>query len=113
MEGKELKWYKIAQRINEIEWQANNMAVIDVDGKKVTLIKSKGEIAACAHKCPHAGGIMADGFIDALGNIVCPLHKYRFSPNKGRNVSGEGYQLKTFAVLQNEEGIFVGWGKEM
>jgi 3-phenylpropionate/trans-cinnamate dioxygenase ferredoxin subunit len=51
---------------------------------------------------------MANGFIDALGNIVCPLHRYKFSLQNGRNVSGEGYFLKLFPVEIRPDGVFIG-----
>jgi len=66
-------------------------------------------LMACAQKCPHAGGMMAEGHLDALGNIVCPLHRYKFNLQNGRNVSGEGYFLKTFRVEIRKEGVFVGF----
>ena len=100
------KWYKVAESVSEIQWQDNNLAVIEVDGKKITLAKHI-ELYAVAYKCPHAGAIMADGYIDGMGNIVCPLHRYKFSLQKGRNVSGEGYYLKTFPIEIREDGIYV------
>ena len=51
---------------------------------------------------------MADGYIDALGNVVCPLHKYRFCMKNGYNVTGEGYHLKHFPVRIGDDGVFVG-----
>jgi 3-phenylpropionate/trans-cinnamate dioxygenase ferredoxin subunit len=72
----------------------------------VALVGDK--LKACAAKCPHAGARMAEGYIDALGNIVCPLHRYKFSLSGGRNVSGEGYFLKTYAVEERADGIYVG-----
>ena len=63
---------------------------------------------AFAYKCPHAGGMLAEGFIDALGNIVCPLHRYKYNMANGRNTSGEGYYLKHWPVQIKEDGIFVG-----
>ena len=108
MAGKKLKWYKIADNPQSIDWQSNQMAIIEAGGKKITLIRYRDEIAACAHKCPHAGGILADGFIDAMGNVVCPLHKYRFSAKNGRNISGEGYYLKAYTVEEQADGIYIG-----
>ncbi len=108
MEGKKIKWYKVADGKDMIEWQRNNLALAEAGGRKITLARINNEIFACAHKCPHASGILADGFIDALGNIVCPLHRYKFSLQNGRNVSGEGYYLKTYPVEEREAGIFVG-----
>ncbi|HEX8462153.1 MAG TPA: Rieske 2Fe-2S domain-containing protein [Segetibacter sp.] len=108
MEEKKVKWHKIADNIDIIDWQNNNLALIDVAGKKITLARNNNAVNACAHKCPHASGIMADGFIDALGNIVCPLHRYKFNLSNGRNASGEGYYLKVYPVENRETGIFIG-----
>jgi nitrite reductase/ring-hydroxylating ferredoxin subunit len=46
-----------------------------------------------------------------VGNIVCPLHRYKFSLVNGRNVSGEGYYLKTYPVEQREDGLYIGFEK--
>jgi len=81
--------------------------LVTVSGKTITVGKHRDQLFACAQKCPHAGGPLADGYVDALGNIVCPLHRYRFDPHNGRNTSGEGYFLKIFAVEQREDGVFV------
>lgn len=104
----DLKWYKIAETANFLPWQNNQMCVAEVNGKKISLGMHNNQIFAFTHKCPHAGGIMADGFIDATGNVVCPLHRYKFSMDKGRNVTGEGYYLKTYKVEEREDGLYIG-----
>jgi nitrite reductase/ring-hydroxylating ferredoxin subunit len=109
MEPKKVKWHKVADSREAIDWQNNSLALVEANGRKITLAKKENEISACAHKCPHASGVMADGFIDALGNIVCPLHRYKFSLSNGRNVSGEGYYLKVYPVEEREAGIFIGF----
>jgi 3-phenylpropionate/trans-cinnamate dioxygenase ferredoxin subunit len=109
MKDKKLKWHKVAGALSELEWQKNNMTLADVAGKKITLIKNGNELFACAHTCPHASGILSDGFIDSAGYIVCPIHRYRFDLTNGRNVTGEGYFLKTYNVEEREAGIFVGF----
>lgn len=103
-----IKWHKVAEDINELAWQQNNMAVIEADGKKVTIARFKEELFVFAYKCPHASGVLADGFIDALGNVVCPMHRYKFNMQNGRNTSGEGYYMKTYHIEKRTEGIFVG-----
>ncbi len=100
-------WHKIAESMAEIEFSANNLAELEVNGKKICLGKHDDKLFACTQKCPHAGGILADGYIDALGNLVCPLHRYKFNPQNGRNISGEGYFLKTFLVEAREDGVFI------
>lgn len=101
-------WYKIAESEKELFNQHQTLIEIEVGGKMICIGKHGGSLKACAAKCPHASGKMASGYIDSLGNIVCPLHRYKFSLENGRNVSGEGYFLKIFAIEQREEGIFLG-----
>jgi len=109
--AKEIKWYKIADHINMLGFQSNNMCIVEANGKKITIAKQNNTLFAFAHKCPHASGIMADGFINALGNVVCPLHRYAFNIQNGRNTSGEGYYLKTYIVEEREDGVFIGMEK--
>jgi nitrite reductase/ring-hydroxylating ferredoxin subunit len=100
-------WHKIADNISEINFNANGLAEIDINGKTICLAKHSDQLFACTQKCPHAGGLLADGHLDALGNLVCPLHKYKFNLKNGRNISGEGYHLKTFSIETRVDGIFV------
>jgi nitrite reductase/ring-hydroxylating ferredoxin subunit len=109
MAEKKYKWFKIADSINELPWQSNNMCIAEADGKKITLAQHNGQLLSFAHKCPHASGILADGFMDAMGNVVCPLHRYKFNPQTGRNITGEGYYLKTYQAEQREDGIYIGF----
>lgn len=108
MAGKNIEWFKVADSKKGILWQQNNLTTAEAGDKKITLAKVDNDVLACAYKCPHAGGILADGFIDATGNIVCPLHRYKFNLFNGCNVSGEGFYLKVFAVEEREAGIFIG-----
>lgn len=100
-------WHKIAENISEINFNPNGLAEVDINGKTICLAKHNNLLFACTQKCPHAGALLAGGHLDALGNLVCPLHKYKFSLKNGRNVSGEGYYLKTFKTEERENGVFV------
>jgi 3-phenylpropionate/trans-cinnamate dioxygenase ferredoxin subunit len=105
---KKYSWYKIAESMADVVWQENEMCEIEIKGKTICLSKKEDIIFACASKCPHAGGHLADGYIDAAGNLVCPLHRYKFSLQSGRNITGEGYYLKTHPVEKREDGIYIG-----
>ena len=100
-------WHKIADDISEINFKANGLAEIEIKGKTICLAKHHDQLFACTQKCPHAGALLADGHLDALGNLVCPLHKYKFCLKNGRNVSGEGYFLKIFKTEKRGNGIFI------
>jgi len=100
-------WYKIAESIAEIEFSTNGLAELEVNGKKFCVGLQHDRVFACAQKCPHAGGSLASGYLDAAGNIVCPLHRYKFDTKNGRNISGEGYHLKTYPVELRNDGVFI------
>ncbi len=108
MTEEKFTWYKISEHINELDFAGNNITVIQVMGKKICVAKFKEEVFAFTYKCPHAGGILADGYIDALGNIVCPLHRYKYNLQNGRNVSGEGYYLNHWPVELRGDGVYIG-----
>ncbi|MFY0252901.1 Rieske (2Fe-2S) protein [Chitinophaga sp. 30R24] len=107
--AKEHVWYKLEE--SYLPLVENEIRVITVNGKKLCCTLYQGQLFAFAFKCPHAGGIMSDGFIDAAGNVVCPLHRYKFSLKNGYNSSGEGYYLKTYPIEQRADGPWLGMEK--
>jgi nitrite reductase/ring-hydroxylating ferredoxin subunit len=104
---KKFAWYKIAKYIGEIQFEENNIGVVEVDGKKICIAKNNDHLFAFAHTCPHAGGLLSDGYIDSSGNIVCPIHRYKYDLKNGRNISGEGYYLKNWPIEVRPDGVFV------
>ena len=105
---KKYTWHKIAGSIAEIGFSPEGLAQMEAAGKKFCIAKQNNKLNACAHSCPHAGGIMAEGYLDPLGNIVCPVHRYKFSLQNGFNTTGEGYFLKTYPVEIREDGVYLG-----
>ena len=105
---KKYKWHKIAEAFEGIAFADNKIAVVEAGDKTLCIGRHQDQLFGFAYKCPHAGGILADGFIDALGNVVCPVHRYKFSLKNGRNTSGEGYYMKHWPVETREDGIYVG-----
>ena len=92
----------------ELQFGKNQLLQAEVAGKQVCIAKTSKGIAVCAAKCPHAGGIMAEGFLDKWDSIICPIHRYTFNLDNGRDLSGEGYYLKIYPVEVRDSGIFLG-----
>jgi nitrite reductase/ring-hydroxylating ferredoxin subunit len=107
----QFEFFKIADSKEELQFPPNNLLEIPVNNRTVCLSKHQEQLHAFAPKCPHSGGYFRDGWMDALGNVVCPLHRYKFCPSNGRNVSGEGYYLKHFPLEIREDGVYVGLEK--
>ncbi|HJT72838.1 MAG TPA: Rieske 2Fe-2S domain-containing protein [Chitinophaga sp.] len=105
--AKQYNWH----RLSDLYVMDGEITVIEVSGKKICMTRHNGQLYAFAYKCPHAGGIMADGYIDDSGNVVCPLHRYRFNVKNGYNSSGEGFYLKTYPLEDREDGIYLGLEK--
>ena len=104
-----MEWKLITDAPLTLDWPQNNMMELEVDGKKFTLAKFQDSYFAFASKCPHASGRMAAGYINPLGQVVCPLHRYCFDMKNGRNTSGEGYFLKTYPIEIKEGALFIGF----
>ena len=104
-----MEWKLITDAPLTLDWPQNNMMEMEVDGKQFTLAKFQDAYFAFASKCPHASGRMAAGYINPLGQVVCPLHRYCFDMKNGRNTSGEGYFLKTYPIEIKEGALFIGF----
>lgn len=111
MINKEFRWVKIAESMQQLNFQENNIAVVDTEERKICIGKFNKEFFAFSSKCPHASAPFAEGYIDAVGNVVCPLHHYKFCMRNGRNVTGEGYFLNHWPIEIRTDGIFVGFEK--
>jgi 3-phenylpropionate/trans-cinnamate dioxygenase ferredoxin subunit len=109
MSATEMHWVLVTDAPLSLDWPDNQLLDLEVDGKKITLAKFKEDYFAFAQKCPHASGRMAQGYINPLGQVVCPLHRYAFDMKNGRNTTGEGYFLKTYPVELRPHGLFIGF----
>lgn len=99
----------LAEGISLSDLEENKLTEVQAGEKRVGLLRKGDTVYAFAAMCPHAGSPLCDGWVDAKGHIVCSLHKYRFDPANGRNVTGEGYKLKTYLVELRGDDIFIGY----
>ncbi len=107
MAANHFNWIKIAESIAEINFSENNIAEIMAGERILCIAKFGKELFAFSNKCPHASGQFAQGYIDAVGNVVCPVHRYKFCMRNGRNVTGEGYFLRHWPIEVKEDGVYV------
>lgn len=101
-------WIKIADSISDLSFSEDGFSTVQVNDKTICIAMFNGKLLACQDKCPHAGGTLSEGYLDSLGNIVCPNHHYKFSLTTGRNVTGEGYFLKIYVIEERDKGVFIG-----
>jgi len=107
-----ITWHKIADRPRDIPFSSNDIACVEVQGKQICIGKFRDQLFAFADKCPHTGALLKEGEIDKSGNLVCPMHQYKFDMRNGRNVSGEGYYLRHWPLDIRNDGIYIGVNSE-
>jgi nitrite reductase/ring-hydroxylating ferredoxin subunit len=105
---KKIKWHKAADNDAEIKLNENGIGVVMIEGIKICVTKHRDKWFAFAYNCPHAGGIMSEGYIDSTGSIVCPVHSYKFSLRNGMSKMPEGFCLKIYPIDLRKDGFFIG-----
>ena len=103
-----MQWHLLMLHPNELNWTDQHLAAVELDGRKIVVAKYQDAYFGFPQKCPHAGADMVNGYVDMQGNVVCPLHRYKFCLKNGRNVSGEGYFMKTYPIEEREDGWYIG-----
>ncbi|MCW3122428.1 MAG: (2Fe-2S)-binding protein [Flavipsychrobacter sp.] len=98
-------WHKI-DTTALIEHKLTEMLVA---GKRIGVLRRNDAVYAFTAACPHQGAPLCDGWLDGQGRIVCPMHKFRFDPQTGRNTTGEGYKLFTYPIEIRDNEVYVGF----
>ena len=77
-----------------------------VDGTQVAVYRLRdGSLRALAAVCPHKGGPLADGLIDARV-VVCPLHGHTYDLTTGTEVSGND-AVRAYTVSAADDGTIL------
>ncbi|MBS1946429.1 MAG: Rieske 2Fe-2S domain-containing protein [Bacteroidetes bacterium] len=105
---KKYKWHRAASKEEELILNKHGICVVEIEQKKICVAKSGSQWFAFAYHCPHAGGLMNEGYLDGAGNISCPVHGYKFSLKTGASKFPEGYCIKTFKIELKPDGVYIG-----
>ncbi|GAB3653624.1 hypothetical protein GCM10028791_23890 [Echinicola sediminis] len=83
-----------------------NIRVTQLGAKKVCVVRSGENIFAFEQLCPHRGAFLKDGHINRFGEIICPLHSYRFDLHSGQLVSGGSCgDLEVYKTNLTDDGL--------
>jgi nitrite reductase/ring-hydroxylating ferredoxin subunit len=99
-----MTWHKI-----EIEIPAPDFVKqIQINGKKLCIVKDQHKLTVLQSKCPHAGGLLSDGWCEN-GQLVCPVHRWTYSLSTGRGAEGQGDYVHIYPLEERLDGIYVGF----
>ena len=78
---------------------------IQVNKKRLCLVRHDQQLHAFPNKCPHAGGPFSAGHLKD-GKVVCPWHRFAFDLQSGQSDSG-GYFIDVYPVKEKDGSVWV------
>ncbi len=104
-----MKRYKVFDSVEKAEATiAESKAIlVIINSKKICLSRYKGKFHASENSCPHQFESLSKGNINYIGEIICPLHSYRYDLKTGRECQMRTRDLETYFVDINKDGLFV------
>ena len=104
------QWHKLFEN-----WESAKAAVPDngirratVDGIKVSIIRYREKLWVVNDQCPHMKASLGQGRINGFGEIICPLHHYRFKLSNGQEADNRCDDMEVYTVETREDGIYLG-----
>ena len=85
----------------------NPIRVLRIGEQKVCIAKHDDTFFAFQHLCPHQKHPLKEGLITDFGEIVCPLHEYRFNLKSGICVNQKCSDLITYQIEIESQGAFI------
>lgn len=91
--------------------ELNTPRIIDIEGKRICLVRLADGYYAVDNKCPHAGAHLGSGKCQDE-YIICPVHRYKYNVKTGKGWPQQGDYVDTFPVKETTEGVFIGLSKK-
>ena len=110
MTNSKLEWHRVA---NTDELPAGRVKTVTAESKSIALTHIDGEYHAMDNRCPHQGGPLGEGSIEAGGDgkcwLRCPWHGWDFDPKTGVSPGGhEDSGQQIYPVEVRDGGVYVG-----
>jgi ferredoxin-nitrite reductase len=80
--------------------------MIRVKGEEMAVFKHNGKVYAIQNICPHEGGQLSQGWLEG-GEVVCPLHGYKFHLKTGLCSTDPTLKAKIFKLVAEGNGFTI------
>ena len=80
--------------------------LVRVRSEEVAVFRSNGQLYGVQNICPHEGGQLCKGWIES-GEVVCPLHRYKFELKTGACSTDPKLKVKVFRLVQQGDQFTV------
>jgi nitrite reductase/ring-hydroxylating ferredoxin subunit len=88
------------------EIQEGSAKLVRVSNEEIAMFKHQGRLCALQNNCPHEGGQLAMGWIEG-GEVVCPLHGYKFDLKTGACSTDPKLKAKIFQLIAQGDGFSI------
>lgn len=78
---------------------------VEAAGARVAVLRDGDGVTVIPDRCPHAGGSLGSGWIEE-GEVVCPLHRWRFRLRDGRCMTVRGHDVHQYDAKVDDGGIW-------
>lgn len=78
---------------------------IHLDENIIALVRLGECFHAFQTDCPHRGAALIKGWITNQGEIICPLHQYRFDIKTGALKVGSCGDLEVYSTELTDDGL--------
>jgi nitrite reductase/ring-hydroxylating ferredoxin subunit len=79
---------------------------LDAAGVRLAVFRVGDVVVALSGRCPHSGGSLGHGWLEE-GEVVCPLHHWRFKLTDGRCTSVRGQGVHRFRSEVRGDEVWV------
>lgn len=76
--------------------------LVRAGNKNICIVLFEDKLIAFENECPHMGESLHNGHVNHFGEIICPLHSYRFNMQSGETTRNCA-SLKSVKVIQEKE----------
>ncbi len=80
--------------------------VVNVNGVDIALFNVDGQFFALNNTCPHRGGPLGEGFLEA-DVVTCPWHGWRFNVKTGVSPVVPTAKVKTYDIKVEGSDVMV------
>jgi nitrite reductase/ring-hydroxylating ferredoxin subunit len=85
---------------------AGTSRVVIVNGQELALFNIGGEFYCIDNFCPHSGGPLGDGYLDA-DVVMCPWHAWQFNVKTGQMPYSPSVCVATFPCKVEGDAVLV------
>ena len=86
--------------------------VVRIKDRSIAVFNHHGTLYAIDNTCPHQGGPLGEGYLEANGVVSCPWHGWTYCVDTGLPDHPGGHSVAAYEVRVEGDDILVGWLKE-